>query len=417
MAVKQTFVIVGAGLAGAKAAQTLRDEGFDGRVVMIGSETNPPYNRPPLSKGYLRGERTRASILVHDDAFYADHDIELLLATRVTGIFPREGQVETDASKHRIDYDSLLLATGSRPRKLAVPGSDLDGIHYLRTLGDSDRLRHELKSASRLAVVGAGWIGSEVAASAREMGVDVVLLDPNGNPLERIMGPQVGAVLRRLHAAHGVEFRPSSRVRSFLGDGAVDGIRTASGEIIPADRVVVGVGVIPRTELAIEAGLLMENGVATDDQLRTSAPRIYAAGDVANAWHPLFRLRLRVEHWATARDGGILAAQNMLGQGRSYDRIPHFLSTQYDFNIEYAGHASRWDQVVFRGEPASSGGFLAFWLLGGRVVAGMSANVPNVHHDIEHLVRSGRQVSPDMLADSEVPLDAVADEASRLQRL
>lgn len=417
MAVKQTFVIVGAGLAGAKAAQTLRDEGFDGRVVMIGAETSPPYNRPPLSKGYLRGERTRASILVHDDAFYADHDIELLLATRVTGIFPRDGQVETDASKQRIDYDRLLLATGSRPRKLAVPGSDLDGIHYLRTLGDSDRLRHELKSASRLAVVGAGWIGSEVAASARELGIDVVLLDPNRNPLEKILGPEVGSVFRRLHVAHEVDYRPSSRVESFLGNGAVEAIRTTSGELIPADLVVAGIGVVPRTELAVDAGLLMENGVAADEQLRTSAPRIFAAGDIANAWHPLFQRRLRVEHWATARDGGILAAQNMLGQGRSYDRIPHFLSTQYDLSIDYAGHASRWDQVVFRGQADSGGGFVAFWISGGRVVAGMSANLPGLYDDISRLITSGRQVRLDLLADSDVPLDAITEGAHQLQRL
>lgn len=416
MSARQTYVIVGAGLAGAKAAQTLREEGFGGRVVMIGAERNPPYNRPPLSKGYLRGERTRVSILVQDDAFYADHDIDLLLATRVTGIFPSDGEVETDSSKHRIPYDRLLLATGARPRTLNAPGSDLDGILYLRTLGDSDRLRFELESAARLAVVGAGWIGSEVAASARQLGVDVVLLDPNGNPLEKVLGPQVGSVFRRLHADHGVEFRPNRRVEAFLGNGGVEGIRTADGETIAADRVVVGIGVAPRTELAAEAGLLVDNGVVTDVSLRTTDPRVFAAGDVANSWHPLFERRLRVEHWATARDGGSVAAQNMLGLERVYDRIPHFLSTQYDFNIDYAGHAGVWDHVVFRGEPAS-GRFIAFWMSQGRLVAGMSANVPGVHDDIEALIRSMRQVPVDLLTDPEVPLEAIAERTNQLQRL
>lgn len=338
----------------------------------------------------------------------------MALATRVTGIFPSEREIETDSSKHRIHYDRLLLATGARPRILNAPGSDLDGIRYLRTIGDSDRLRYELKSATRLAVVGAGWIGSEVAASARLLGVEVVLIDPNPNPLQKVLGPAVGTVFRRLHADHGVEFRSNSRVDSFLGDGGVEGIRTTDGAVIPADLVVVGIGVVPRTELAIEAGLLVENGVAADDRLRTSAPGIFTAGDVANAWHPLFERRLRVEHWATARDGGVVAAQNMLGLDRSYDRIPHFLSTQYDLTIEYAGHAGRWDQVVFRGDPPA-GPFVAFWILDGRLVAGMSANVPGVHDDIEKLIRSTRKVPVELLRDWDVPLGAIAEE--QLQRL
>lgn len=404
---KQTFVIVGAGLAGARAAETLRGEGFDGRLVLVGAEAAHPYHRPPLSKGYLRGERERSSIFVHREDFYHDKEIELLRSTRVSRIYPGDAQVEMDSGR-RLDYDRLLLATGARPRIMNVTGSDLDGIHYLRTIGDSDRLRQELKRATRLAVIGGGWIGSEVAASARRLGVDVVLIDPRRNPLEKVVGPEVGAVFRRLHTDHGVEFRPKTRVESFIGDGTVEGVRTTSGEIIAADHVVVGIGVLPRVELAADAGLDLDDGVVTDHRLRTSSPKIFAAGDIASAWHPLFNRRLRVEHWANARDQGIVAARNMLGQSQSYDRIPHFLSDQYDFSIEYAGHARHWDRVVFRGDPASRS-FIAFWLAGGRVVAGMNANISGVHDDIEALIRSREHVSVERLTNPDVPLDEIAE--------
>jgi 3-phenylpropionate/trans-cinnamate dioxygenase ferredoxin reductase component len=402
---KQTFVIVGAGLAGAKAAETLRGEGFDGRVVLVGAEASPPYNRPPLSKGYLRGERERSSIFVHSEGFYHDKEIELLRSTRVSRIHPGVAQVETDSGR-RLDYDRLLLATGARPRIMNVGGSDLDCIHYLRTIGDSDRLRQDLKRTTRLAVIGGGWIGSEVAASARQLGVDVVLIDRRSNPLEKVVGPEVGAVFRQLHTDHGVEFRPNTRIESFIGHGTVEGVRTTSGEVIAADLVLVGIGVLPRTELAADAGLELDDGVVTDHRLRTSAPKIFAAGDIASAWHPLFNRRLRVEHWANARDQGIIAARNMLGQSHSYDRIPHFLSSQYDFSIEYAGHAWHWDQVVFRGDPASRS-FIAFWLAGGRLVAGMNANIPGVHDDIEALIRSRTQISVEELLDPDLPLHEI----------
>ena len=404
---KQTFVIVGAGLAGAKAAETLRGEGFDGRLVLVGAEAAPPYSRPPLSKGYLRGERERSSIFVHNEGFYHDKEIELLRSTRVSRIHPGVAQVEMDSGR-RLDYDRLLLATGARPRIMNVRGSDLDGIHYLRTIGDSDRLRRELKRATRLAVIGGGWIGSEVAASARQLGVDVVLIDPGGNPLEKILGPEVGSIFRQLHTDHGVDFRPNTRIDSFIGRGAVEGVRTTSGEIIAADHVLVGIGVLPRTELAADAGLELDDGVITDHRLRTSAPKVFAAGDLASAWHPLFNRRLRVEHWANARDQGIIAARNMLGQSHSYDRIPHFLSAQYDFSIEYAGHARHWDRVVFRGDPASRR-FIAFWLAGGGVVAGMNANISGVHEDIEALIRSRGRVSVESLTNPDVPLDEIAE--------
>jgi 3-phenylpropionate/trans-cinnamate dioxygenase ferredoxin reductase component len=394
-------------MAGAKAAETLRSDGFEGRVVLIGAESTPPYSRPGLSKGYLRGERDLESMLVHPQNFYAANDIELLLSKRVTRLSPTTAEVETD-SDGWLRYDALLLATGARPRRMNVPGSDLDGIHYLRTIGDSQRLRYELRSASRVAVVGAGWIGSEVAASARQLGVEVALLDPRANPLEKVLGPQVGSVFRRLHLDHGVEFHSKARVDSFIGEDFVEGVRTTAGEIVGADLVVVGIGVTPRSELAAAAGLRLQDGVEVDRLLQSSVPWTFAAGDVASAWHPVFNQRLRVEHWASAREQGTYAARNMLGQKISYDRIPHFASDQYDLRIEYAGHALHWDEVVFRGDPAT-GPFLAFWMSDERVRAGMSGNIPGTRDDIESLIRYGRPIAVDQLANPHIPLDQIAE--------
>ena len=405
---RRTFVIVGAGLAGAKAAQTLRLDGFDGRIVLIGSEADRPYERPPLSKGHLRGEE--APTFVHNEDFYADHDIDLRVGTRVTAIHPQRAQVEA-ADGERIPYDRLLLSTGARPRRLDVPGSGLTGIHYLRTVNDSDHLRDALKSAGRLAIIGAGWIGSEVAASARQLGVEVTLLDRGATPLRGVLGPEVGAVYRDLHLEHGVDFRPHTSVAGFLGRGRVEGIRTAAGDVVPADLVVVGVGAEPRTELAAGGGLDVDGGIVVDEQLQSKVPGIYAAGDVAAAWHPRFRRRIRVEHWANALHQGVVAAKNMLGASTVYDRLPYFYSDQYDLGMEYAGHAPEWDQVVFRGRPTTRQ-FIAFWLADDRVVAGMNANVWDVNDTIQALIRSGRPVDVDRLRDSALPLENVMAPAS-----
>lgn len=403
---RQTFVIVGASLAGAKAAETLRGEGFDGRLVLIGEEAERPYERPPLSKDHLRGQDEPGSIFVHHEGFYAEHDIELRSSTRVTAVHPGEARIETDDCEV-IGYDRLLLATGARPRRLKVPGSDLDGIHYLRTVQDCDRLGAALVSASRLAVVGAGWIGSEVAASARQLGVEVVLIDPLATPLERVLGPEVGAVYRDLHARHGVELRLNTSVDAFAGDHSVEGVRTAGGEVIPADVVVAGIGVEPRTDLAAAAGLDLDNGITVDEYLCTSAPGVYAAGDVAAAWHPDLRQRIRVEHWANALNQGAVAAKNMLGLPTVYDRVPYFFSDQYDLGMEYAGYTTSWDEVVFRGDP-TSGEFLAFWIDDGLVVAGMNANTWDVNDAIQDLIRSRHPIPLDRLADPAVPLTELA---------
>jgi 3-phenylpropionate/trans-cinnamate dioxygenase ferredoxin reductase subunit len=406
MPTRPTHVIVGAGLAGAKAAETLRTEGFDGDVVLLSDETETPYERPPLSKQVLRGEDEESSAFVHPADFYPDHDIDVRLGCRVEAIDVADRVVAT-ADGQRIGYDRLLICTGAEPRRLRLPGADLGGIRYLRTLPDSRELRAALQHAHRLAVVGAGWIGSEVAASARQLGVEVVLIDPLSAPLVRVLGAELGRVYHDLHAEHGVDVRMETSVAGFSGgsDG-VSGVVTADGDEIEADLVVVGIGVEPRMALAQAAGLEVADGITVGETLETSAPGVFAAGDVAAAWHPILNQRVRVEHWANALNQGVTAGQNMLGAERPYDRPPYFFSDQYDLGMEYRGHATSWDQVVFRGDPAARE-FIAFWLADGAVVAAMNANVWEGGDELEALVIARRHVDPALLADQDTPLGSL----------
>lgn len=397
MSTQQTFVIAGASLAGAKAAETLRAEGFGGRVVLIGEEAVRPYERPPLSKAYLRGEVGFETAAVHPETFYEEHDIELLTSTTVTSIDPLAKQVGLDPGG-RLSYDQLLLATGSTPSHMTIPGSDLDGIRYLRSLASCDVLREALIRAERVVVVGAGWIGSEVAASARQLGTEVALVEAAHVPLERVLGTEVGAMFRDLHAEHGVELHMGVGVEAFRGSDAVEEVVLADGSVVAGDLVVVGVGVTPRTELATSASLLIDNGVVVDEYLATSAPGIWAAGDVANAYHPVFATRIRLEHWSAALNQGPLVAKNMLGGKFAYDKIPYFFSDQYDLGLEYNGFAANWDQVVYRGDRERRE-VIVFWLDHGRVVAGMNVNVWDVADQIAALVRSKASVDPKQLAD------------------
>jgi len=402
MASEQTFVIVGASLAGAKAAETLRIEGFDGRVVLIGEETERPYERPLLSKDYLRGEKPAAKLYVHDEGFYADNDIELLTGTRVASIDPGVHEV-TLQDGSRMPYSRLLLSTGAAPRRLPLPGAELPGVRYLRDMGDSDALRAAIGTASRVVVIGAGWIGSEVAASARQLGAEVAIVAPETVPLERVLGQELGGIYRNLHAEHGVDLHLSAQIEAIVGTVAAQGVRTMDGLLIEGDLIVVGVGASPRDELARDAGLTLENGIVVDEFLRTSAPDIYAAGDVAATWNPMYQKRIRMEHWANARNQGETAARNMLGQGTPYAKLPYFYSDQYDFGMEYNGYAAGWDQVVVRGNAAQRE-FLAFWLKDGRVLAGMNANIWDQGDGIKALIRSDTAVNVDRLADPAVPL-------------
>ena len=411
MTTPSTTIIVGAGLAGTSAAQTLRSEGFDGRLLLVGDDPELPYDRPPLSKSYLSGDTSRAQVALHEDAFYAEHDIELLTGTQVTGVDLASSQVVLNTGE-RLGFDRLLLATGAGPRRLPVPGGDLAGVHYLRTLADADALRAELRPGGRLVVVGAGWIGAEIAASARSQGMEVTVVDPAPVPLGRVLGAEVGEFYRRLHTDHGVQLLMGSGLDAFEGVGRVERVLTSDGRRLEADAVVVGIGVQPRTDLAEGAGLLVDDGVVVDELLRTSDPRIFAAGDVARVRHAFYGEHVRVEHWATARDQGASAARSMLGRGVPYDTLPYFFSDQYDTGMEYRGRALDWDRVVFRGNPDSRE-FLAFWLRDGRVLAGMNVNVWDVGEDIEALVRSRAQVDPDRLADPHVPLSDVVARSDR----
>jgi 3-phenylpropionate/trans-cinnamate dioxygenase ferredoxin reductase component len=403
---KQTFMIVGASLAGGKAAGELREQGFDGRIVLIGAEDERPYERPPLTKDYLRGESEREKAYVHTADFYEKHDIDLLTGATVTGIDAGSSRVTLEDGRE-LDYDKLLLTTGAEPRRISVPGSELEGVYYLRTLPNCDVLRRRLDSSGRVAVVGAGWIGSEFAASARTLGLAVTVIDPLALPNERIFGPEIGAFYRDVHVRHGVEMLLGQGVEAFEGDGAVERVRTSGGKVIECDFAVVGIGIAPRTQLAGDAGIAVDNGIAVNEHLETSVPGVFAAGDVANAWHPFYEQRIRVEHWANALNQGPAAARAMLGQDVSYDRIPYFFSDQYDVGMEYSGYAASWDQVVFRGDR-DGGEFIAFWLSDGRVVAGMNVNVWDVNEHVQELIRSRAVVDKSALSDPDTSLESLA---------
>lgn len=402
----QTFAIVGAGLAGAKAAETLRAEGFDGRLLLIGAETERPYERPPLSKDYLRGEVPREKAYAHPEGFYADNQIEVRTATPVSSIDTSAYQLVLPDGE-RVTYDRLLLATGAEPRRLTVPGGELEGVLYLRDLDDCDAIAERLDRGGKVVVIGAGWIGAEVGASARQKGLEVTIVEQASVPLERALGPEVGAVYRDIHVEHGVELLTGTGLEAFEGDRAVERVRLSDGRTIDCDFVVVGIGVTPRTTLADAAGIDVDNGLLVSERLETSAPGVFAAGDVANAWHPFYGQHIRVEHWANALNQGPAAARNMLEKGEPYQRLPYFFSDQYDVGMEYTGYATSWDQVVFRGDPGTRE-FIAFWLQEERVIAAMNVNVWEVNDHLQALIRSRRPVDVARLRDPDLPLGGEA---------
>jgi 3-phenylpropionate/trans-cinnamate dioxygenase ferredoxin reductase subunit len=401
MVTPKTFVIVGAGLAGAKAAEALRHEGFAGRLVLIGAEPERPYERPPLSKDYLRGESAERPY-VHAESFYSDNEIELWTATRVSGVDAHLRQLWLEGDR-RLSYDRLLVATGAVPRRLNVPGAELDGIHYLRTLADSEQIGERIEQGQRLVVVGSGWIGAEVAASACQKGCQVTMIEMASLPLERVLGPELGEIYVDLHRGHGVEFLPETTVDRFEGQGSVERVVTHDGSSIETEFVVVGIGVAPRVGLVETAGVQVNNGVLVDERLEASVPGVFAAGDVANARHPFYGRHLRVEHWANALKQGPIAARGMLGKSARYEEIPYFFSDQYEASMEYSGYATEWDEVVFRGDVAAHE-FVAFWLNDQRLVAGMNMNVWDVSDPIRELIRSRRRLDPRQLADPDLPL-------------
>lgn len=398
----ETIVMVGAGLTSARAVEALREAGDDSRVVMIGSENLPPYERPPLSKDNLQGKRDQPTWAL-DEAWYGEHDVELRTGQTVTAVDPESREVTVEGGDS-VTYDKLLFATGAEPRRIGIPGHELAGVHYLRDADSSNALRDAFADGTaRVVVIGAGWIGSEVAASARTMGCPVTVIEPAAVPLERVLGAEIGGFYRDVHIGHGIEYRLGTGVEAFEGDGRVERVRTSDGETIEADLVVVGIGVIPRTGVAEAMGVDCDNGILTDASLRTNLPGVFAAGDVANAFHPFYDRRLRVEHWANATRQGRAAGLALAGKDVSYEEIPYFYSDQYEVGMEYVGYASGEDELVIRGD-VGKGEFIAFWLQDDRIAAGMNVNIWDVSDPIRDLIKAKKVVDRADLANPDKDL-------------
>jgi 3-phenylpropionate/trans-cinnamate dioxygenase ferredoxin reductase subunit len=393
---------VGASLAGGAAAATLREEGFEGRVLLVGEEMHPPYERPPLSKEYLRGEVSFESALVRPTDFYPEREIETRLGARAVCVEPAERIVELQGGE-RLAYDKLLIATGARNRRPAIPGLDLEGVYDLRRVEDADRIRTEALPGRKAVVVGMGFIGSEVAASLRQLGVEVAVVAPGSVPLQRVLGEEVGGVLAGIHREHDVELHFGDSVEAFEGSGRVERVATTSGLRIMCDFAVVGVGVEPAAELAAGAGIEVDNGIVVDQYCRTNLEGIYAAGDVANHYHPTFERRIRVEHWDNALKQGPAAARNMLGKDESYEEIHWFWSDQYDTNLQYAGFHTSWDDLVVRGSLEERN-FVAFYCTKGRVLAAVAVNRGKDLRRTIPLIKARRPVEPAKLRDPELDL-------------
>ncbi|MFT2815421.1 NAD(P)/FAD-dependent oxidoreductase [Leifsonia sp. A12D58] len=407
---EQSFIIVGAGLAGARAAEAMRTEGFTGRIILVAAESEYPYIRPPLSKEYLAGTAERNSIFVQQPTWYAENDVEIVPGDPAVTLSPTAHELVL-GSGQILHFDKLLLATGASSRRFPGPGVGFPGVHHLRTVEESEQLRDELAPGGRsIVIVGAGWIGLEVAAAAKGYGNDVVVLGRESVPLEAVVGSEVGAVFLKLHTDNGVDVRMNTAVTELVGaDGIhhVGGVRLSSGEIVAADVVVVGIGAIPNIQLAEDAGLRLDNGIVVDATFRSSHPDIYAVGDVANVFHPVLGHPIRIEHWANAENAGAAAGRSMVGNTSDYDLIPYFYTDQFDLGMEFSGYADWMTDatVVFRGNRDERR-FIAFWVANSRVVAGMNVNVWDVNETVQKFIRSGVVVDADRLADESITLES-----------
>jgi len=397
-----TMVIIGANLAGGVAAITLREEGFDGKIILIGAEPHPPYERPPLSKKYLQGEKSLAEITLRPAEFYAERNIETRFGVRARRIDPQVKTVELETGE-RIPYDKVLIATGVRNRKLPVPGADLPGIYSLRDAADADVIRRESVAGRRAVLVGMGFIGSEVAATLRQLGVEVTVIEPLKRPLAHILGEDIGRVFESFHRERGVEMYFEELVTRFEGNDRVQRVITRSGRQLECDFVVVGVGVEPVTEVVEGTGVKLDNGIVVDEYCQTNIAGIYAAGDVARHFHPLVGRHIRVEHYQNAISQGMTAARNMLGQQQAYTEAHWFWSDQYEYNIQYAGFHGEWDQFVVRGSLEQRD-FVAFYLRESRIGAAVAINRPKDLRLTMPLIQAKTQVEAKNLADESVKL-------------
>jgi len=380
---RRTFVIVGGGLAAAKAAETLRDEGFDGRLVVVAEEDRLPYERPPLSKSYLAGESPFSDAVVHDEGFYGERDVELLRGTSATALDPGAHRV-TLSNGSQIAYDRLLIATGAVPRRPPIEGADGGTVLTLRSVADSDAIKAAASGGGRLAIVGAGWIGCEVAASARGLGAEVTVIEQAATPLEAVLGADLGAFFAELHRSHGVELLMGAGVERITSGG----VELAGGRSVEAGAVLLATGVAPATALAEAAGLEVDNGIVVDELLGTSAEDVFAAGDVANTPHPRYG-RIRVEHWDNAIGQGEAAARSMLGKGEPYTKLPYFFTDQYDLGMEYVGHHGAADELTIRGSLEDAN-FRAYWTAAdGHVTAAMHVNDWDAIDPMRELVEAG----------------------------
>ena len=405
------FVVVGANLTGGAAATTLRSDGFEGRIVLIGEEATPPYERPSLSKAYLRGEAAIDEALLHPVSWYEENGVELLLGGKARRVDPG-AKVVAHRDGRDVPYDKVLVATGGRNRQLEVPGHDLEGIHGLRTIEDADAIRREAKAGRRAVVVGAGFIGCEVAASLRQLGVEVEVVEIFESPLQRAVGQEIGRVFEGIHRDQGVVFHFGQLVERFEGSGRVEGVVTDRGTRIECDFVLVGVGIEPNLEVVEGTGVETANGILVDQLCRTNVEGVYAAGDVANHWHPIFQRRLRVEHWDNALKQGAAAARSMMGKQEPFDDPHWFWSDQYEHNLQSIGLPSDWDELVIRGSLEKRD-FVAFYLKEGLLQAAVGLDRGRDVRRSGPLIRARRPLDPIALKDEDVDLKKLAASITR----
>lgn len=396
------IVIVGAGHAAGQAAASLRQEGFEDEIIIIGDEAHIPYQRPPLSKAYLSGEQGIERVYLRPEKFYADKNITLKVNTAVTAIDTAARTVTTDAGE-TIGYAKLLLATGGRARKLSIPGSDLSGIHYLRTIADVDAIRSDFGEGKKLVIVGGGYIGLEVASVAVKHGLEVHVLEMEERILQRVTTPEMSAYYDQLHTGRGVHIHTATMVSGFSGNGHVSAV-ACGDQSFPADLVIVGIGIIPNTEIAEAAGIECDNGIVVDDHCRTSAPDVYAAGDCTNHPNPLLNRRLRLESVPNAMEQARVASANMTGGDKVYASIPWFWSDQYELKLQMVGFSADGDTQVLRGDMASNQ-FAVFYLKDGKVVAADAVNSPKDFMICKQLI--GKEVDTATLADPQADLKSL----------